>query len=165
MKHIESRVLRGALVLLALGLGAPLAADTSEEKAVKELIATYAAMVDRADTAVAERIFSNAPEVTFINPRGEYRGRQQIVTEVIKNLMGGTFSVRKLTPKDIRVQVYGDTAWAEFSWDFAATYRKDGGAYRSQGVETQIYRRENGQWRIVHVHYSSAPATGNRTEN
>ena len=75
--------------------------------------------------------------------------------------MGGTFSARKLTPKEIAVHVYGDTAWSEFSWDFVATVRNDGSPFHSEGRETQIYRRENGQWRIVHVHYSGVPVTGN----
>jgi ketosteroid isomerase-like protein len=81
--------------------------------------------------------------------------------ELYYNLMGGFFSVRKLTPKDVSIHLYGDTAWSEFTWDFVATARKDGSAFHSKGVETQIYRRENGQWRIVHVHYSGAPVTGN----
>ncbi len=74
--------------------------------------------------------------------------------------MGTTFSERHLTATDPLVHVYGDTAWTEFHWDFVATVRKDGSAFHSQGRETDIFRREGGQWRIVHVHYSSAPVTG-----
>jgi len=152
-----------AAVLLALGITLPLSSadTTSRDKEIKELIATYATTIDRADIDMAEKIFSTEPDVTFIHPRGEVRGRQQIVMDFIKNLMGGTFSARKLTPQAITVHVYDDTAWAEFSWDFVATVRKDGSPFHSQGVETQIYRHENGQWRIVHVHYSGAPVTGN----
>jgi len=161
MVHAKTHTSRCAFLVLALAIALPLAADTaSDENEIKELIASYAAMVGRADTAQAEKIFSNAPEVTFIHPRGEVRGRQQIVTDVIQNLMGGTFSVRKLTPANVAVHVYGDTAWSEFSWDFVATVRKDGSPFHSRGVESQIYRRENGQWRIVHVHYSGAPLSG-----
>ena len=76
-------------------------------------------------------------------------------------LMGGTFLERQLTPKDISVHVYGDTAWSEFNWDFVAKVRKDGSPFRSRGRETQIYHREDGRWRIVHVHYSGSPLTGN----
>jgi ketosteroid isomerase-like protein len=75
--------------------------------------------------------------------------------------MGVTFSERKLTPKDIVVHVYGDTAWSEFSWDFVAKVRKDGSPFHSEGRETQFYHREKGGWRIVHVHYSGAAVTGN----
>jgi ketosteroid isomerase-like protein len=148
--------------LLAVAVTLPVSAQmNSDETQIRVLIGVYAKTIDLADTASAARIFSNAPEVSFIHPRGEDRGQQQIVTDVIQNLMGGTFSARKLTPKDIAVHVYGETAWSEFAWDFVATLRKDGSPFHSQGVETQIYRRENGQWRIVHVHYSGATVTGN----
>ena len=162
MKHARICISARTLTLLTIALALPLSAETnSDEKQIKDLIATYATTVDRADTAMAKKIFSDAPEVTFIHPRGEDRGRDQIVTDLIQNEMGATFSVRKLTPTSIAVHVYGDAAWSEFNWDFVATVRKDGTSVHSQGVETQIYRRQNGHWRIVHVHYSGAPVTGN----
>jgi hypothetical protein len=33
--------------------------------------------------------------------------------------------------------------------------RKGGAAVITQGVETQVYRGESGQWRLVHVHIFS----------
>jgi calcium/calmodulin dependent protein kinase II association protein len=39
-------------------------------------------------------------------------------------------------------------------WIFRATMRKDGSAVTTHGIETQVYRRESGKWRLVHVHYS-----------
>ena len=151
-----------AAAMLALNIVVPVAAGVSEDvQAIKNLIATYATSVDRADTKSAHRLFSAAPEVTFIHPRGEEHGRDQVEENVYRNLMGETFSERKLTPKDIAVYVYGDFAWSEFHWDFVAKVRKDGSPFHSQGRETQVYRRENGEWRIIQVHYSGAPVTGN----
>ncbi|HXN23189.1 MAG TPA: nuclear transport factor 2 family protein [Candidatus Dormibacteraeota bacterium] len=164
MNKTKTRLAYGSCALLvgALFVGLPAAADThADTQAIQNLIAAYATSIDRADTTSADRLFSNAPEVTFIHPRGEEHGRDQIEANVYQNLMGATFSERKLTPKDIAVHVYGDTAWSEFNWDFVAKVRKDGSPFQSQGRETQIYHRENGQWRIVHVHYSVAPVTGN----
>jgi uncharacterized protein (TIGR02246 family) len=163
MNKPKTRVRFGyGLMLLAFASSAQLLAEApSGDRAIRDLIDTYATAVSGADTSMAEQLFSDGPEVTFIHPRGEEHGRQQIVTNVFQRLMGETFSARKLTPKGIAVQVYGDTAWSEFNWDFVATVRKTGSSYHSQGVETQIYHRENGRWRIVHVHYSGAPVTGN----
>lgn len=132
-------------------------ADTHE---IERLIQTYAQSIDRADTNLAEQIWSDAAEVSFIHPRGEEHGRAQIEADVYRDLMGDTFSERELVPKDISVHVYGDVAWSEFQWDFAAKVRKDGSAFHSKGRETQVYRRENGKWRIVHVHYSGEAVTG-----
>jgi ketosteroid isomerase-like protein len=139
------------------------AATRPDEQAIQHLIATYATSIDKADSEMADQIWSNAPEVSFIHPRGEAHGRAQIEADVYRNLMGGTFSERKLMPKDIAVQVYGDTGWSEFHWEFVAKVRKDGSALHTQGRETQIYHKENGQWRIVHVHYSGSPVGGNLT--
>jgi hypothetical protein len=50
--------------------------------------------------------------------------------------------------------VSGNAGWSEFHWIFHATMRKDGSAVTTHGVETQVYRRESGKWRLVHVHYS-----------
>jgi len=55
--------------------------------------------------------------------------------------------------------VYGDTARAEFYWDFAAKFRKDGSPVTTHGRETQVYRKEQGRWRLVHVRCSGMPVT------
>ncbi len=68
--------------------------------------------------------------------------------------MGGMFSARDLKTHDVAVHVNGKAAWSEFHWVFQATMHKDGSAVTTRGVETQIYRKEGGTWRLVHVHYS-----------
>jgi len=156
--------MRQAGILLSISMAlvaASAAAEDSDAQAIRRLIATYATSIDRADTEMADQLFSDGPEVTFIHPLGEEHGREQVKADLYRNLMGQTFSERKLTPGNVAVQVYGDTAWAEFQWDFVAKVRKDGSAFHSQGRETQIYHREKGGWRIVHVHYSGVPVSGN----
>jgi ketosteroid isomerase-like protein len=147
-----------AAVMASLSIAAAAADTKRDTQDLERLVMTYARSIDSADTNLAEQIFSSAPDVSFIHPRGEERGRAQIQAVVYRDLMGGLFSERKLTPKAISVHVYGDTAWSEFNWDFVAKLKKDGSAFRSRGRETQVYRREGGRWRIMHVHYSGAPA-------
>lgn len=68
----------GLLVFFAL----PLSAQTkSEDKQIRDLIGKYTTTINRADEALAETVFSN---VTFIHPRGEERGQEQIITNFIK---------------------------------------------------------------------------------
>jgi ketosteroid isomerase-like protein len=54
----------------------------------------------------------------------------------------------------VAVHVKGNAGWSEFHWIFRATIRKDGSAVTTHGIETQVYCRESGKWRLVHVHYS-----------
>ena len=47
-------------------------------------------------------------------------------------------------------------AVAVFYWTFDATF-KNGEVIQTKGRETQVYNKTNGEWRIVHVHYSHIP--------
>ncbi|MGH9742866.1 MAG: YybH family protein [Candidatus Acidiferrum sp.] len=152
------RFCAAALVILALGCSGSAADTNTSARDIKQLMSRYFTSINRADTNMAEQIFVS--DATFIHPRGEDHGRAQIESDLYRKLMGETFSERKLTAKDISVHVYGETAWAEFNWDFVAKVRNGGSAFHSQGRETDIFHRENWQWRIVHVHYSGAAVTG-----
>jgi Xaa-Pro aminopeptidase len=132
---------------------------SADADAIRGLIAKYATSVDAADTALAAQVWSNSPDVSFINPVGHEHGFEQIKKDVYTHLMGETFSERKLSVHDVSLHIYGDAAWAEFYWDFAAKFRKDGAPVESHGWETQIYRKQSDGWRLVHVHYSAAPVT------
>jgi Xaa-Pro aminopeptidase len=135
---------------------------SADGDAIRSLIEKYAKSVDGADTALAAEVWLDAPDVSFIHPLGHEHGFEQIKQNVYTRLMGETFSERKLTVHDVSVHVYGDAARAEFYWDFAAKFRKDGSPLTTHGRETQFYQKAQGQWRLVHVHYSGMPVTGER---
>jgi ketosteroid isomerase-like protein len=138
---------------------APPREAAADVDAIGRVIAQYAKSVDDADTVLASQIWQDSPEVSFLHPLGHEHGFDQIKENVYERLMGETFSERKLTPRDITIHVLGDAAWAEFYWDFTAKFRKDGQSITTHGRETQIYRKVQGSWRILHVHYSGMPST------
>lgn len=129
---------------------------------IRSLIAKYAQSVDGADVSLAAEVWLDSPEVSFIHPLGHERGFAEIKKDVYQHLMGDAFPERRLTLRDISVHIYGDSAVAEFYWDFAAKFRIDGSPITTHGRETQIYQRENGVWRLVHVHYSGMAPTSQR---
>jgi ketosteroid isomerase-like protein len=122
--------------------------------ALHHLIEQYAKAVDAVDLNQMSQVWSHSPEVSFIYPLGEEHGLDAIEQNVFQKVMGGMFSARDLAIRDSEIHVNGDAAWSEFHWTFHATMRKDGSAVTTHGVETQIYRKEAGRWRLVHVHYS-----------
>ena len=139
------------------------AAETpADNNAIRNLIEKYAKSVDGADTALAAEVWLDSPDVSFIHPLGHEHGFEQIKQNVYQHLMGDTFSERKLSVHDVSIHTDGNTARAEFYWDFAAKFRKDGSPLTTHGRETQLYQKENGRWRLVHVHYSGMPVTGER---
>jgi ketosteroid isomerase-like protein len=136
----------------------PSTGDAESIRQIQALIHSYAKSVDDVDVALARQVWSAAPEVTFIHPRGTERGLQAVLENFYGKTMG-MFSKRELLPEPPEIHVYGDTAWSEFQWTFHATVKNGGPDITTQGRETQVYRKENGSWRIVHVHYSGLPET------
>jgi ketosteroid isomerase-like protein len=134
----------------------------ADEDIIRSLISTYAKSVDSADTTLASMIWASTPEVSFIHPRGHERGWDAIKNRFYEQTMGKPFSERKLIIKNLVIHSYGDIAWAEFYWDFEAKFRKDGSQLVTHGRETQVYHKDKDVWRIVHVHYSGMPVTGER---
>ena len=160
--HIQFILLRCVLFAAAISfnaMGQTSGAQADVEK-IQRLIAEYAKAVGTADVTLVREIWLNSPNVSFIHPLGHEHGIDQVVENVFRHLMGDTFSERKLSIRDVSIHAYGDAAWAEFYWDFAATFRKDGSPLATKGRETQIYHKEQGRWRLVHVHYSGMPAAG-----
>jgi Xaa-Pro aminopeptidase len=139
------------------------AAETPAESALlRSLIEKYAKSVDAADTTLAAEVWLDSSYISFIHPLGHEHGFEQIKQNVYTRLTGETFSERKLSVHDVSIHVFGDAAWAEFYWDFVAKFRKDGSPLTTHGRETQLYQKIQSRWRLVHVHYSGMPASGER---
>ena len=156
---MRARILITAIAFLfpayVCGQAAPdAAAAAADNLAIHRLLDQYAQAVDMVDLKLLAQIWSHSADVSFIYPQGEEHGLDAIEQNVFGKLMGGMFSARDLKMHGVMIYVSGDSAWSEFHWDFHATLRKDGSEVTTHGVETQDYRKEEGKWRLVHVHYS-----------
>ena len=131
-------------------------------QAIKDVIGTYAASVSNYDLSQAAQVWQTDERTTFIHPRGNEYGWEAIKKNFYGKTMHDTFSKRYLHIHDINVQVYGDTAVSVFFWDFPAVFRTDDTDVTTHGRETQVYQRTDDGWKIVHVHYSNMPVTGDK---
>jgi ketosteroid isomerase-like protein len=145
------------LPLLAFMLAAACSAPRENaDDAIRAQITKYAAALDAADVGLASQVWLNSPEVSFINPAVHSHGWEEV--KGAYEFFGTAYSERKLTLRDIAVHAYGDGAWAEFYWHFDGKQRSDGAEVKTDGRESQVYRRVDGRWALVHVHYSGMPA-------
>ncbi|MGH9866325.1 MAG: YybH family protein [Candidatus Acidiferrales bacterium] len=129
------------------------------EQQLHQFLENYVKAVDTLDLQLVAKIWSHDPGVSFIQPRGTEIGFEQIRDDFYVKTMG-LFSQRDLTMENPVFHIYGDTAWSQMTWTFHATRKAGGEKITTKGRETQIYRKENGAWRIVHDHYSGPPVTG-----
>lgn len=142
-----------ALSLLLMAAASCGRDDSAAAEAIRQQIAKYTAALDAADVGLASQVWDSSADVSFISPAGHQHGWEEV--KGVYAFFGSMFSERKLTARDVSIHVLGeDAAWAEFYWRFVAKQRSDGAAVQTDGRETQVYRKRDGRWVLMHVHYS-----------
>jgi ketosteroid isomerase-like protein len=130
----------------------------SDSTFFNSLVALYAQSIDQADTILASSIWAPTAEISFINPAGTEYGWNGVKN--IYKMYKDNFSTRKLSFFDVKYAYYGNVSWLTFYWIFDAKLRMNNSSVQTRGRETQIWKKVNGEWRLVHVHYSGMPVTG-----
>jgi ketosteroid isomerase-like protein len=126
----------------------------AEKAEISKIIDAYCKTINDDDLELVNQIWSHGDEVSFIAPSGRYSSYNEIRDNFVHGVFGVNFTKRNLQKEELNITVYGDAAWAEFNWVFDAT-RNDGSSHNTKGRESQFFHKENGQWKLVHIHYSS----------
>lgn len=122
------------------------------------LVALYAQSIDQADTILASNIWAPTAEISFINPGGTEYGWDGV--KKIYQMFKDNFSTRKLSFFDVKFAYYDNVSWLTFYWIFDGTLKINNSTVQTRGRETQIWKKVNREWRLVHVHYSGMPVKG-----
>jgi len=134
----------------------------NDRAAVEQVLENYKASINQADTVLAATFWLTSREATFIHPRGHEKGWEAIKSGIYE-MFGSRFTSRDLKSFDESIQVFGDIAVLEFYWIFDAVFNGENPApVQTRGRETQVLKKTGDGWKIVHVHYSGMPATGER---
>ena len=128
---------------------------------IQDIIKRYAQSVNELDLEKAKSLWADIPEISFIHPRGHEKGLEQIICSFFKDTMG-MFSKRELAPYDIDINIVGDTAIVVFYWEFNAIFAHDNDPLQTCGRETQIMTKTSDGWKLLHIHYSGLPVSGER---
>lgn len=135
--------------------------DTDRQE-INELLENYKKSINEADTTLAKSFWLTDSRVSFIHPRGHEKGWEGI-KKGIYEMFGSRFSKRDLKSYDETITLYEDMAVLEFYWIFDATFAGDNlKPMQTRGRETQVLKKIDEQWQIIHVHYSGMPKTGER---
>ncbi len=141
------------LVLLVASCSRP----ADDERTIREQVANYTKALDTGDLGLAARVWWDTKDVSAITPMGHSRGWEEV--KGMYQFFAETFTDRHLQARDIAVHLMGHTAWVEYNWHFDARIKANGNEIHSDGRESEVFRKIDGVWRIVHIHYSG-PAMG-----
>ena len=65
----------------------------------------------------------------------------------------------ELTYSSLEIHFEGDFAWAVVDKEIKATVKSDKSEIHNRGYGTYLFRRVDGEWKVVHTHSSSRPVT------
>lgn len=138
------------------------AQKTSDTVQLKSMVEKYVQSINNAENAsLADEIWEQSDKVGFIHPRGHEKGWENVKKNIYA-FFRDTFSKRKLVSSDETYALYKNIAIVDFYWVFDATFRKDNKPMQTKGRETQVWKKQGKNWRLIHVHYSGMPMTGER---
>ena len=124
---------------------------------INKLLENYVKSVNECDTELARTFWDNEDNVSYIHPNGYEHSFEEVKEHFYLGTMGRLFSKRDLQPKDLKVKIYGDTAFLEFRWFFYAITKETQEPFHSKGRETQFLVLRDNEWKINNIHYSQEP--------
>ena len=92
----------------------------------------------------------------YIESGGQNTGLSDLVEHHVEP-EGDALDGLELDFLDIETHVEGDFAWAIANTEIKATVKSDQRKIHNRGYETFLFRRVDGQWKVVHTHSSSRP--------
>lgn len=117
----------------------------------------YREVVRTQDKQLYDSLFSDRRHCRLISGGNLYEGKESIYADFLIGGIRQAYSAIELVSEDVEItELGGDTAVVTFRYHTECVRRENGEPYGIRGVETQVLVREEGTWKIMHVHYSIA---------
>ena len=139
------------LACLLLFTTSPLSSAQSEDTSVRKALGTYDQAVAKKDVETVRNLL--APDLLLYEHSVRNDGAKDVFENHLKpEILEG--EGLQLSFSDLRVTA--STELALVTRQYRVQGKFEGKAIDSTGNETQVWRKTDGQWKILHIHYSHA---------
>jgi len=126
-----------------------------EKQQLIEKVKAYCHLVHTQSPEEFDALWSKKQENVLISGGNCFVGSEAILNDFLLGAIRNAFSRIELISKTIDVRLLDDDhAIIVFSYETDCDNRKDGSWFGIEGLETQVYVKEAGDWRLTHVQYS-----------
>lgn len=143
----------------ALFVGLILVGQASADEDADALVAIIGAIEtgwEQADGTPFRQHFLDFPGARYIESGGQNEGLTDLVEHHVEP-EGDALEGLELSLTNIETHFEGDFAWAVADVEVKALVRRDQRQIHNRGYQTFLFRRVDGQWKVVHTHSSSRP--------
>jgi hypothetical protein len=144
------------LPILLLAAGAKADSDAAELIAI---INAVEAGWEDADGAPFRKHFLDFPGARYIESGGQNEGLTDLVEHHVEP-EGDALAGLDLSLTNIETHIEGDFAWAVADVEVKALVKRDQRRIHNRGYQTYLFRRVEGEWKVIHSHSSSRPVRG-----
>ncbi len=147
---------RAFLAMLLLASSTSLLADSGEEEQLIQIIAAVEVGWETADGTPFREHFLDFHGARYIESGGQNSGLDDLVHHHVEP-EGDVLDSLDLTFSNVETHFEGDFAWAIADVEVEAVVKSDGRRIHNRGYETFLFRRIDGEWKVVHTHSSTRP--------
>lgn len=141
------------LPALLLTTGAKADSDAADLIAI---ISAVEAGWEDADGTPFRKHFLDFPGARYIESGGQNEGLTDLVEHHVEP-EGDALEGLDLSLTNIETHIEGDFAWAVADVEVKALVKKDQRRIHNRGYQTYLFRRVEGEWKVIHSHSSSRP--------
>lgn len=111
---------------------------------------------EQGDGAPFREHFLDFEGARYVESGGQNEGLTDLVEHHVEP-EGDALGNFELSLSNVETNIEGDFAWVIADVEFKALVKKDQRQIHSRGYETFLFRRVDGNWKVVHTHSSSRP--------
>ncbi len=126
-----------------------------DKEQINELINKYCLAVKTQDKNLVDKIFSQNKKCNLISIATVYEGVDSIYQNFLGLIKKMYSKIELIKDEELKINFINETtAILIFKYHTECILRENGEKFGINGVETQLVIKEEGDWKIVHIHYS-----------
>jgi len=156
----QHSILTTAGLALILAIVTPvMAVDDEDRQALVEIIQAVESGWENGDGTPFRKHFLDFEGARYVETGGQNEG----LTDLVENHVepeGDALDDFDLVFSNVETHIEGDFAWAIVDVELKATIVRTDRHIHKRGYETFLFRRTDGEWKVVHTHSSTRAVSG-----
>ena len=136
----------------------PVLAQEDDSAALRAIIDAVEKGWEHGDGQPFRKHFLDFEGARYIESGGQNAGLTDLIEHHVEP-EGDSLDNFELNLSNVETHVEGDFAWAIADVEVKALLKRDQRQIHNRGYETFLFRRVDGNWRVVHTHSSSRPVS------
>ena len=154
---MKNRLVRSFLCITLLLVSVPVVTEAADDDAIlREIIEAVRVGWLNADGTPFRKHFLDYEGARYFEGGGQNTGLTDLIEHHVEP-EADAFENFSLDFSNIETHIETGFAWALVDTEIKATIKRDGRVIHNKGRGTYLFRKVDGEWKIVHTHSASRP--------